>query len=139
MIEKIVGTLALTVASVSANAQSNPAQDLVDAFKAYQASNENQFAGVGGTCVNGMLFTVRGPVTNMINRVCFETFFPRSFIDNFAAQNRLVFIYRPRTMDLVLIPNGTLATAPKGNVYYLVHYNDAGFASEVTVINDALP
>ena len=137
MIKKIVSITILVLASMSAHAEIDPIEKLKQAFIAEQ--NANTFAGFGGSCINTLLQTKVGPLVNLSNRDCFGYFFSRAFVDGFANANRLVFVYRNRYMDLVLIPNGTIVSAPKGNFYYLVNYDDAGNASEVTVINDALP
>lgn len=137
MIKKIISISILALASLSARAETDALEKLKQAF--VQQQNTNSFAGFFGTCLGAQLYTKSGPQVVAGARECFGYFVSRPFVENFAAANRLVFLYRNRYMDLVLIPNGTLGNAPKGNFYYLVNYDDSGNASEVTVINDALP
>ena len=137
MIKKIISISMLALASIAAHAEIDPVEKLKQAFIAEK--NANSFAGFGGSCLNIMLQTKFGPQVSLANRDCFSYFVSRAFVDGFAKDNGLVFVYRNKYMDLVLIPNGTLNSAPKGNFYYLVNYDDAGNASEISIINDALP
>lgn len=134
MLRKITACVAFAMASSVAHAGSDPVEELRNAFIQEQAKSGNEVAGFGGVCLNILLFSRTG--ASQTRRECFVGFLPKSFIDDFAAQNKLQFVYRTRYMDLVLIPN---SGAPKGNFYYQAHYNDAGQVSEVFVTNDALP
>lgn len=137
MIKKLISISILAFVSLSAHAEIDAVDQLKQAF--VQQQNTNSFAGFNGTCLGAQLYTKVGPVVVAGARQCFSYFVGKSFVNDFVAANRLVFVYRNTYMDLVQIPNGTIVTAPKGNFYYLVNYDDSGNASEVTVINDALP
>lgn len=134
--KKLLMVFLFTFASFPTQAAVDPVEQLKQAFLQAQ-QKENSFAGYSSTCLGVVLFSRSGPLTS--SRQCLGFLAPKSFIEQFVAEKGLQYAYRNQYMDLVLIPNGTVTTAPKGNFYYLVNYDTAGNANEIAVINDALP
>ena len=123
--------------SFPALSATDPLDLLKQAF--LQEQKKGEFTGYYGTCINITLFTKSGPLTSSSARQCFSSYMPKSYIERFVTEKGLAFVYRNPYLDLVQVPNGTVATMPKGNAYYYVQYDASGNASEVTVMNDALP
>ncbi len=125
----------------SSAAQADPVATLMKEYQAAQQRQEGvtHLKSTRGFCVNTMLFTQNGPVVYPASRTCSTGFVGRDFAENFARDYGLTFVWRSTYMDLIYIPNGTLTTAPKGNFYFYINYDDYGRMSEVTATNDALP
>lgn len=134
--KKILLVFVLALVNFSTQAMADPVEQLKQAYLQAQKKG-NSFSGYYTTCVGAVLFSKSGPLAS--NRQCLSGLAPKSFIEQFVTEKGLQYVYRNQYMDLVSIPNGTIVTAPKGNFYYLVNYDTAGNASEITVMNDALP
>ena len=140
MIKSLLLSCAVSLCGLSAHADTTPIEKLQEAFKQQQGKASESAAG--GVCVSALIFTKIGLISNRADSVCYPYFVDTAFVNNYVAQNKLVFVLRNNFMDIVLIPNGALGpgtTPPKGNFYYIVNYDESRRVSEVTLFNDALP
>lgn len=141
MLRNLAALCTFSLFSLTASAQVDPVEQLRQALTQQAA---NAFASSASTCLTPMVFSKStGPTVISSGRQCVGAFAPKALVESLVRDSGLTYAYRNQFMDLILIPNGavlmgTRITIPKGNMFYLVNYDDAGNVSEATAFNDAV-